>query len=170
EKLKLHIDGARIANALAAQNLSLKEFYNIVKPDALSFGLTKNGGLIAEAVLVFDHDIATELKYAQKQLGQLLSKTRFIAAQFLALLNNDLFIQLATAANDRSAELIDTLSEHSDIEIIGKPKTNQVFARIPQELAKKLQDKGVLFYNWEGDSWRFVCSWATKTSEIASFS
>lgn len=170
EKLKLHIDGARIANALAAQNLSLKEFYNIVKPDALSFGLTKNGGLMAEAVLVFDAELAIELRLAQKQLGQLLSKTRFIAAQFLALLKNDLYLELAQQANSQTSELVSILESHKEIKIIGKPKTNQVFAKIPHPLAKQLQDAGVLFYNWEQDSWRFVCSWATETSEIASFS
>lgn len=170
EKLRLHIDGARITNALAAQNLSLREFYNIVKPDALSFGLTKNGGLMAEAVLVFDAELAIELKLAQKQLGQLLSKTRFIAAQFLALLEDDLYLKLAEQANSRAGELIRILETHKEIEIIGKPKTNQVFAKIPHSIAKKLQNAGVLFYNWEQDSWRFVCSWTTETSEIASFS
>lgn len=168
--LKLHIDGARITNALAAQNLSLKEFYKIVRPDAISFGLTKNGGLMAEAVLVFDANLAIELKLAQKQLGQLLSKTRFMAAQFLTLLNSELYLELARTANERTLELINALESHNQIKIIGKPKTNQVFATIPHALAKKLQEHGVMFYNWEQDSWRFVCSWATKTSEISSFS
>src|SRR5690606_8240730 len=103
--LNLHVDGARMANALVANNLSCGEFYRILKPDALSFGLTKNGALMAEAVIIFNRDYFATLPYVHKQAAQLMSKTRYIAQQYLTLLENDTWLQLAQSANQQAKKL-----------------------------------------------------------------
>lgn len=168
-QLKLHVDGARFSNALVAQNLSLKEFHNILKPDAISFGLTKNGGFMAECVVVFNQTHAEALAYHHKQSAQLLSKTRFIATQFLTLLNNDQWLSLAKHANDMAVQLANIFTEFSAIELAIPVKTNQVFVKMDSSLAQKLTNQNVLFYKWKEDIYRFVCSWHTENKELEDF-
>tara|TARA_R110000868_G_scaffold209490_1_gene459296 strand:- start:1287 stop:2294 length:1008 start_codon:yes stop_codon:yes gene_type:complete len=163
--LLLHIDGARLTNALVSQNLTAAEFVKIARPDILSFGLTKNGALMAETVILFNPNFDDQLAYAHKQVGQLMSKTRFFAAQFLTMLTDGLWRDLATTANDQTAKLANIFNE-AGLELVQKPKTNQVFAKLPEQTAKKLQDGGVLFYPWQDDIYRFVTSWMTTDDEI----
>lgn len=162
ENLVLHIDGARLANALVAQNLSAAEFLKIARPDALSFGLTKNGALAAEAVVMFNRNYWQSLKFAQKQLAQLISKTRFMAVQFTSLLEKDLWLELARHANDCAQSLAKKLTQHPEVKLAVPLKTNQVFVHMPEAVAQKLQQQGLRFHPWEKDVWRFVCAWNTE--------
>lgn len=166
ENLALHIDGARLANALGAQNLTLQEFYKIARPDVLSFGLTKNSGLVAEAVIAFNSKYFDSLIFAQKQLGQLLSKTRFMAVQFNTLLDKNLWLDLATHANSMAMILSETLCQKFDLKLASPVKTNQVFVHMSAETANLLSKKGAKFHNWDGDIYRFVCSWSTTEEDI----
>lgn len=165
-KLNLHVDGARLSNALVAQNLNAAEFIKIARPDIMSFGLTKNGGLMAEAVILFNSHYRDDLIFAQKQTGQLLSKNRFIASQFLALLENDLWLEMARHANQKSCELTKVLEANSSIKLVSPTKTNQIFVAMPQEIQEKLQTNNVLFYHWQDDIYRFVTSWTTSSGQI----
>ena len=165
--LLLHIDGARLSNALVAQNLSAKEFINIAKPDVLSFGLTKNGALMAEAVILFNLDFSDSLIFCHKQVGQLMSKTRFYSSQFITMLKDDLWRDLAEVANDQAIKLSQIFIDHS-FELALKTKTNQVFVKLPISVAKKLQDAGAQFYPWQDDIYRFVTSWMSSDDELVA--
>tara|TARA_R110000868_G_scaffold117600_14_gene312481 strand:- start:20191 stop:21207 length:1017 start_codon:yes stop_codon:yes gene_type:complete len=166
-KLLLHIDGARLSNALVAQNLSAKEFIKIARPDVLSFGLTKNGALMAEAVILFNLEFSDSLAFCHKQVGQLMSKTRFYSAQFLAMLKDDLWRDLAQQANEHALKLSQIFTDHS-FELALKTKTNQVFVKLPAAVAKKLQSAGAQFYPWQDDTYRFVSSWMSSEDDLLS--
>ncbi len=165
--LLLHIDGARISNALVAQNLTAKEFINIAKPDVLSFGLTKNGALMAEAVILFNLNFSDSLVFCHKQVGQLMSKTRFYSSQFITMLKDDLWRDLAEQANDQASKLSKVFTDHS-FELALKSKTNQVFVHLPSPVVDKLQAAGAKFYPWQGDIYRFVTSWMSRDEELVA--
>lgn len=164
--LYLHVDGARLANGIKASQLSAQEFISILNPDALSFGLTKNGALQAEMVILFNMSFADHFFYIHKQAGQLMSKTRFISEQILALLEKDLWLDLAHTANESANELSQIFKANNAFKILNTGKTNQLFVQMNEETKKFLETKGCLFYHWQDDIYRFVTSWMTSSEEI----
>ncbi|MDD2491756.1 MAG: low specificity L-threonine aldolase [Bacteroidales bacterium] len=166
----LHVDGSRISNAAASLGLPIKEFITDQGVDALSFGGTKNGLLIGEAVVFFKEDLANNFLYIRKQGGQLFSKNRFIAAQFDAFLRDGLNIKLASHSNSMAKYLESELKGIKDV-IISRPvETNVVFAIIPEILCKKLMEKHY-FYVWDKESGevRWMCSFNTTKEDIDNF-
>jgi threonine aldolase len=166
----LHVDGARIANAIAAQGLTLRQATRDVGIDVLSFGATKNGGLGAEAVVFFNPELAVNFKFYRKQGMQLASKMRFISAQFEALFTNDLWLQNARHANRMAQLLKREINKIPQLKIIYNVEANGVFAQIPRKAIAKLQ-KRYFFYVWnEAQSVvRWMCSWDTTADDVKQF-
>ena len=175
----LHIDGSRISNAAAALELPVKAFTADCGADVLSFGGTKNGLLMGEAVVVFNTDEkctgnnafqAEILKYVRKQATQLYSKNRYIAAQFDAYLNDNLYIKLASHSNSMAKYLEELLKDIPQIKISKKVESNAVFAIIPKWLTEELLKK-YYFYTWDEESGevRWMCSFNTQKENIEEF-
>ena len=139
--MKLHVDGARIANAAVALGLPFKEFTVDCGVDVLSFGGTKNGLMMGEALIFFDKQLSNGFKYIRKQHMQLYSKMRFVAAQFIAYFNNNLWQHSALHANNMAKQLADRLAECENVKITKPVQANGVFAIIPHSWNKILQEK-----------------------------
>ncbi len=169
--LKLHMDGARFANALVALDVSPAEMTWKAGVDILSFGATKNGCFAAEALLVFDPALARTLAFRRKRAGQLFSKMRFLSAQMLAYLERDLWLENARRANAAAGALSEGLVG-AGAELAYPTEANEVFARLPDDLAQKLSDKGALFHPWPAagpGGHRFVTSFMSDEREIRAF-
>jgi threonine aldolase len=166
----LHVDGARIANAAAAQGLNLRQATRDLGVDVLSFGATKNGGMGAEAVLFFNPALARDFKYYRKQGMQLASKMRFMSAQFTALFHEDLWLRNARNANRMAQLLKRELNKIPAVKIVHKVEANGVFAHIPRRSIAKLQ-KRYFFYVWDEQQSvvRWMCSWDTTESDVKQF-
>jgi threonine aldolase len=166
----LHVDGARIANAAASLGLTLRECTRDAGVDVLSFGATKNGGMGAEAVVFFDAKHAADFKFYRKQGMQLASKMRYLAAQFTALFENDLWLQNARHSNRMAQLLKHELSQISQIKIAYKVEANGVFAVVPRRAIAKIL-KRYFFYMWneEQSMVRWMCSWDTAESDVKQF-
>ncbi|WP_186645558.1 threonine aldolase family protein [Fluviispira vulneris] len=137
----VHMDGARLANAAAALNKSLKELTADVGIDILSFGATKNGALLAEAVIIFNKSLIKDFEYIHKQSMQLFSKMRFIPAQFLAYLKNDLWHECALNSNSMAQKIANGIKEIKNIRLCYPVDANEIFIELPtamkDEFAKK---------------------------------
>lgn len=170
QDLLVHVDGARYANAAAALGVSLAAMSAEVGVDVLSFGGTKNGLLGAEAVVVFDPTLALEAAYARKQATQLASKMRFIAAQFLAYLDNELWRELASHANAMAARLAGQLEMTTDLEFVCPVQTNMLFPRLPRRVLEALQ-RDHYFYTWRDSDAvaRWVTSFDTTCDDVDQF-
>lgn len=168
--LKLHMDGARLANAAAYLGVSLREISGDAGVDVLSFGGTKNGMIAGEAVVFFDPELARNFAYRRMQGMQLSSKMRFIAAQFDALLDNDLWLRSATHANRMASLLAKGLASIVGVRLTQEVQANEVFASIPREHIAGLQEIAS-FQVWnEGISEaRFVASFDTTEEDVSSF-
>ncbi len=166
----LHMDGARIANAAASLGLSLRQATRDVGVDVLSFGGTKNGLMGAEAVIFFDKKLSRDFLYLRKQGMQLASKMRFIAAQFEALLSDDLWLKSARHANRMARLLEKELRKISRIRIVYPVEANGVFAQIPRKAIAKVQ-KRYFFYVWneEKSVVRWMCSFDTTEEDVYQF-
>ena len=166
----LHMDGSRISNASAALGLPIKNFTADSGVDALSFGGTKNGLLIGEAVIFFKKELSEDFLYIRKQNTQLFSKNRFIAAQFIAYLKDGLNIRLAAHSNTMAKYLESTLKEIPEIKISRPVETNAVFAIIPKYLCNELLKKH-LFYVWDEttNEVRWMCSFNTTREDVDTF-
>ena len=166
----LHVDGARIANAAAALELDLSQATRDLGVDVLSFGATKNGALGAEAVVFFKPELAVDCKFYRKQGMQLASKMRFVAAQFEALLGSDLWLKSARHANQMARLLENEISKIPRVKLVYAAEANGVFAQIPREAIKKLQER-YFFYVWdEAESIvRWMCSWDTTEEDVHRF-
>lgn len=147
-KLCVHMDGARFANALVALGCSPAEMTWKAGIDVLSFGATKNGAMAGEAVILFDPEKAQELAYRRKRAGHLLSKQRFIAAQFDAYLKEDLWLRLAGHANAMAHRLSAGLAEIAGVTIAWPTQANEVFAILPDTLDQHLRQSGACFHPW----------------------
>jgi len=168
--LKYHMDGARFANAIAYLNVAPKEVTVDVGVDVLVFGGTKNGLAFGEAVVFFDLEAAEEFSYRCKQAGQLTSKMRFIAAQWLGLLKNGAWLNHAKTANERASLLASELVKIDEIKIMYPQEANSVFIKMPESLTNTLREKGWKFYTFIGNGGaRFMCSWDTKEETIHEF-
>ena len=166
----LHVDGARIANAAASLNVSLRAITRDAGVDILSFGGAKNGMMYGEAVVFFNKALAHDFKYTRKQGTHLPSKMRFISAQFEALLSDNLWLENASHANRMAQRLASELEQVPAIQITQKVESNGVFAILPKKYIAKLQQK-YFFYVWnEGTSEvRFMTSFDTTEEDIADF-
>jgi threonine aldolase len=166
----LHMDGARIANAAVSLNASIKEITTDAGVDVLSFGGAKNGMMYGEAVVFFDQKSGDDFKYIRKQGMHLPSKMRFIAAQFEALLSEDLWRRSATHANQMAQILATELKKIPQITITQKVESNGVFAIVPKKYVAQLQKK-YFFYVWneELSEVRFMTSFDTTEQDIAEF-
>ncbi|MES1260022.1 MAG: aminotransferase class I/II-fold pyridoxal phosphate-dependent enzyme [Gemmatimonadota bacterium] len=165
--LLVHMDGSRIANAAASLNLPFRAFTRDAGVDILSFGATKNGCMGAEAVLVFDPALAAEMKFLRKQSMQLSSKMRFVAAQILALAENDLWLANARNANAMARRLVDGVRALPGLEILHPVDANAVFAMLPAESVKRLQQTFKFFvWNEKTGEIRWMCNWATSAEDV----
>ncbi len=166
----LHLDGARLANALISTGLTVKEMLTDTGTDIVSFGGTKNGLMIGEAIIILNPEISQNTKYIRKQGMQLLSKMRFISAQFLAYLENDLWLENARAANKAAEYLKDQMKNISGVKIAGNVDANIVFAIFPQHVIDELLPQDYFYINdpMEGKV-RFVTSFNTKFEDIDLF-
>jgi threonine aldolase len=167
-QIAVQLDGARFANALVTLNCSPAEATWKVGVNLMSFGGTKNGALAAEAVIIFDKHLAETFDYIHKRGGQLMSKSRFFAAQFLAYLKNDLWLSNASHANIMAQQLAQIFQAHK-VELLYPVEANELFVRLPSTLANKLIEKDVGFFPWdvaEPDVYRFVTSCFTTMEDI----
>jgi len=167
--LPLHMDGARFANAVAWLGISPAECTWKAGVDVLSLGLTKNGALNAEALVVFGHpEWLQGMERRRKRGGHLLSKMRYVSAQILAMLEDDLWLELASQANGRAAELAAAIEASSVASLQWPVEANEVFMRADPARLAELKDQGFEFHIWPGysDVARLVCSFATTTDEV----
>lgn len=175
--LAVHMDGARFANALVRLNATPAQMTWRAGVDVLSFGATKGGALAAEAVVIFDPERAAFFGERRKRAGHLLSKHRFLAAQFLAYLGGDRWLDLARHANAMADRLADRLAAVG-LHPVWPVEANIVFVAIPRTLEAKLQAAGATYYVRPSDGLdlgsdkvliRLVTSFTTETSDIARF-
>lgn len=153
--LNYHMDGARFANAVASTGASPADLTWRAGVDALSFGFVKNGGLNAEAMILFKTDLADEIAVRRKRAGHLASKGRMFAAQILAMLENGLWLDNARSANAAAQ----TIGAAAGNRLIYPVEANEIFVRATAAEAEALRAKGFDFYDWGSDEIRFVTSW-----------
>jgi threonine aldolase len=165
---KLHMDGARFANALVASGASAADITWRAGVDILSFGATKNGALNAEAIIVFDEALLAKLPYLRKRGGHLTSKMRFLAAQMHAYLEQDLWLHHARHANAMALRLATGLSALPGVELVVPAVTNVLFVKLPQTLADDLNQRGFDFYRdrWGPGVARLVTSFQTTAEQV----
>ena len=164
--LVVHMDGARFANAIAALGCAPKTITWEAGVDVLSFGGTKNGLAAGDLVVFFNPTLARDFDYRVKQAGQLASKMRFLAAPWLALLAEDLWLRNARHAN----AMAQRLAHEAKIDSLFAVEANAVFLRLPPSLAEKLRARGWDFYNFvDNETYRLMCSWATTDQAIDEF-
>ena len=172
--LRLHMDGARLANAVAHLGCTAAEATWKAGVDVVSFGATKNGALAAEAVIFFDPALATGFERRRKRAGQLWSKLRYMSAQLLALLEDDLWLRNGGAANRMATRLADGLARVPGARLLQPVQANEIFAVLPQPLIDGLRAE-FDFYPWPapagetGAAVRLVTSYATETAEVDAF-
>jgi threonine aldolase len=166
----VHMDGARISNAAASLGLSFREFTTDSGLDVLSFGGTKNGMMYGEAVIFFNKQMAKDFKYRRKQGMQLASKMRFISAQFIAFLENDLWHTNALHANEMAKLLYQSVMDLKGVKVTQEVQSNGVFAIIPPSIIPDLQ-KEYFFYMWDEtkSEVRWMTSFDTTEEDIAGF-
>jgi threonine aldolase len=168
--LFLYVDGARIANAVAALGCSVRDLTYRTGVDVLTFGGTKNGLLYGEALVFLRPELAGRARFARKQAGQLASKMRFIAAQFDVLLQDDLWLAGAANANDMAARLASRVAGVPQVEIVRPVEVNSVFARLPAPLLTQLQNWS-FFWDWDLNDGlvRWMTSFATSDEDVMRF-
>jgi len=158
--LALHIDGARFANAVAHLGCSPAEA--ATGADVLSFGFVKNGGMGAEAIVFFDPEAAGVIRYRRKRAGHLQSKGRFMAAQILAMLEGDLWLENARAANAAASAIAAVARER----LLHPVEANEVFLRCTAAERDALRKLGFAFYDWGADAARLVTSWDANPDHV----
>lgn len=168
--LKLHMDGARFANAAATLGLAPQALTVACGVDVLSLGGSKNGLALGEAVLFFDVAAAEEFAYRCKQAGQLASKMRFLAAQWLGLLRDGAWLRHAAHANHCAALLEQELCALPEVELMFPRQANAVFVRLPEPVIVALRQRGWLFYTFIGvGGARLMCAWDTEEATVRTF-
>lgn len=166
----LHMDGARISNAAVSLDCGLYEMTGGAGVDVLSFGGTKNGMMYGEAVIFFNTALCKDFKYRRKQGMQLASKMRYIAAQFSAFLEDDLWKKNALHANHMAQKLYAAVRDIPGVEVTQAVQSNAVFAKIPPGIIPALQDE-FFFYVWDEElsEVRWMCSFDTTEADIEAF-
>lgn len=168
--LFVHMDGARLANAAVALNLPFRAFTVDAGVDVLSFGGTKNGMMLGEAVLFFNPELSRNAKYIRKQSMQLYSKMRFVSAQFLAYFNNELWKRNASHSNRMAKLLEQEIRQIPALKLTQEVEANGVFAIVPPEIIPQLQEK-YFFYMWDEhrSEVRWMTSFDTQEEDIYNF-
>ncbi len=166
----LHLDGARLSNAAASLGVGLGDLTTAAGVDLLSYGGTKNGAMGAEAVVVLRPDSAAHLPYIRKQSMQLASKMRFVSAQFVALLADDLWRRNAEHSNAMAQRLLSGVLEVPGVSVVHPVQSNAVFASLPPEVTAKLQ-LDYPFYVWDEatDQVRWMASFDTTVADVDAF-
>lgn len=169
-EMRVHMDGARIANACAALGLSLKALTVDCGVDVLSFGGTKNGLMMGECVVIFDDCLKVEARFVRKQSAQLASKMRYLSCQFTAYLTDELWLKNALHANAMARKLHDALAKFPGVRFTQKPESNQLFLTMPRPVIDRML-KSYFFYFWkeEVDEIRLVTSFDTTEQDIDDF-
>ena len=160
--LGFHMDGARFANAVARLGCAPAELTWKAGVDALSFGFVKNGGMSAEALIVFGDADTVAARYRRKRAGHLLSKGRFLAAQLLAMLEDDVWLRNARAANDGANRLATAAAGR----LVHPVEANELFLKVSPDEAASLRAQGFDFYDWGVDEARLVVSWDQQAEDI----
>jgi threonine aldolase len=168
--MTVHVDGTRLANAAAALDLPLRAFTTDVGVDVISFGGTKNGLLYGEAVVVVNPEAVRGMTYLRKTAMQLSSKMRFVSAQFIALLEGDLWLRSAGHANAMAGRLYAAVRDLPGVSMRHAPQANAVFARIDKDVAERL-GKRFHFETWDEQTGevRWVCSFDTTEADVDGF-
>ncbi len=164
---RVHLDGARFANALVHLDCHPADISCRAGVDILSFGMIKNGGMLSEALVVFDTSLVSDLRYRRKRAGQLPSKGRFQAAQLLAMIGDGVWLRNAAAAN-AGAQLI---AAAADDRLLHPVEANEVFLRLRPGEAETLRNHGFIFYDWGkqgSNEARFVIAWDTPATHITA--
>ncbi|WP_435607082.1 threonine aldolase family protein [Streptomyces ardesiacus] len=166
--LRVHMDGARFANAVAALSCTPAELTWQAGVDILSFGATKNGVMTADAIVVFDRSLTPELSFRAKRAGQLTSKMRFQSAQLDAYLTDGLWLRNAAHANTMAARLGNGLKALPGADLLHAVEANILFCRLPQPVIDRLLAEGFTFYHdrWEPGVCRFVTSFSTTEQDV----
>ena len=166
----LHVDGARLANAAASLNLPFKAFTTDAGVDIVSFGGTKCGLMAAESVVFLNDTLDADFKYIRKQGMQLISKMRFVSAQFIAYLSNNLWQKAAQHANTMAQELAEKLQQFPQITTTQPVQSNGVFAIVPRHIIAPLQNE-YFFYVWDESTneVRWMTSFDTTREDIDGF-
>lgn len=168
--LRVHMDGARFANAVVSTDARPADLTWRAGVDVLSFGGTKNGGGIGEAVVFFNKDLAGEFEWRCKQAGQLASKMRMLAAPWVGLLEGDAWLKHARHANDMAALLQRLIADAGGAKTMFPREANAVFVELPETVIRLLHEKGWKFYSFIGKGGcRLMCAWDTTPDDVASF-
>jgi threonine aldolase len=160
--LAFHMDGARLANAVASTGEKLADVTWRAGVAALSFGFVKNGGLSAECLILFRTDLAEEVQVRRKRAGHLLSKGRYLAAQLLAMLDGDLWLENARTANAAAQKLASTAPQR----LVYPVEANEVFLNVTEDEAERLRALGFDFYDWGPREIRLVTSWDQQGDDL----
>ena len=164
--LKVHMDGARFANAVAALNCAPADITWRAGVDAICFGGTKMGLPVGEAILFFNRELGEEFSYRCKQAGQLASKMRYLSAPWLAMLKDDNWLRHARHANAMARRLADKISAIGGAEMLLPTEANGVFVSLPESAIEQVRAAGWNFYTFIGGGARFMCSWATTEEAV----
>lgn len=166
--LLVHMDGARLANALVYKGASPAETTWRAGVDVLSFGMTKNGAMGCEAIILFGDakERYGELLIRAKRAGHMPPKQRYIAAQMLAMLEQDLWLNSARAANECAAALAEAFTKVEGARLLHPVEGNELFVELPDDAAARLRAAGAEFYAWPFGGYRFVCSWCTPFEDV----
>jgi threonine aldolase len=167
--LRLHMDGARFANACASLGCSPAELTWKSGIDVLCFGGTKNGMAVGEAILFFNRKLAEDFDYRCKQAGQLASKMRFLAAPWVGMLESGAWLRNAAHANGCARYLADQVSRLPGVRIVSQVDANAVFVSASDDVLEAMRQRGWKFYTFIGGAARFMCSWDTKRERIDEF-
>lgn len=168
--LRIHMDGARFANAVVSLGVKPKEITWQAGIDVLCLGGTKNGTPVGDAVVFFDRELAREFDYRCKQAGQLCSKMRFLAAPWVGLLKDGAWLRHAARANAMAARLHDLLAEIPGVKILFPRQANSVFADLPPHVIHALRQEGWKFYTFIGQGGcRLMCAWDTQEQDVLEF-
>ena len=168
--LRLHMDGARFANAVASLGCTPKEITWQAGVDILCFGGTKQGIAVGEAVVFFNRDLAKEFEWRCKQAGQLASKMRFLSASWVGMLRDGAWLRHASHANAMAARMEAAIRDLPGVKLLFPRQANAVFAELPLPAAEKLRAKGWLFYSFIGaGGCRLMCSWDTQPEDVDAF-
>ena len=163
--LKFHMDGARMANALAALGKSAADVTTRLGVDVLSFGATKNGALNAEAIVVFRKEIAEEMRYRVRRSGQVWSKMRYASVQLRAYVENGLWLRLAAQANRAGKRLSEGLVQVPEVRMLEPVEINQLFVAMPERVIAGLESDGIGLGRRDGGV-RMVTAWSTTDEEV----
>jgi threonine aldolase len=168
--LRVHMDGARFANAVVALGVTPKEITWEARVDVLCFGGSKNGIALGEAVVFFNPELAREFDYRCKQGGQLASKMRFLSAPWVGMLQDGAWLRHAKHSNAMARRLEGAIRHLPHVEIAHPVQTNTVFARLPDEVVQAMHQRGWQFYTHVSqDNARLMCSWDTTAEDVEAF-